>query len=453
MKLVLRTRQNEGRHPLYTRMRIEGEVQWVNMLVTVDVAEWNEAAKTQRKLSNYINKCGIGKKIAMVEDVILDLRRHHKLTKDTLNSAIEDIMLQEKREAFIQMEKLAKEIEVKKARNVKDFVIRYINDIKCGKVRTVQKERYSKNSVKNWRQFERVFLDFYEVRPFTWEEINEEFVDRYLSYLEQIGYMKFTIEKYISLLRTIVGVSERKGLHSNHVAQNLLRSPKITDADKAKEIYLSKDELTALYNVKLNGFEEKVRDVFLVGCYTAMRYSDYCRIRKSNIGVTNKGTRVIRLLQEKTGKPVVVPVLDERLVTLLKKYDYNVPMIRDQNLNRTIKKICKRLSESVPSLAKMERTKLTLEERRAEREAKKKGNALFEYDEQGYPIKPRWALVTTHTARRSCITNMYLSGKFTVAQMMSVSGHRKEAIFNHYVKLSLDEYADSVAISAVDGLF
>ena len=128
-------------------------------------------------------------------------------------------------------------------------------------------------------------------------------------------------------------------------------------------------------------------------------------------------------------------------------------MIRDQNLNRTIKKICKRLSESVPSLAKMERTKLTLEERRAEREAKKKGNALFEYDEQGYPIKPRWALVTTHTARRSCITNMYLSGKFTVAQMMAVSGHKKEAIFNHYVKLSLDEYADSVAIAAVDGLF
>lgn len=36
---------------------------------------------------------------------------------------------------------------------------------------------------------------------------------------------------------------------------------------------------------------------------------------------------------------------------------------------------------------------------------------------------------------------------------ISVSGHRTEALFYKYVKLSLDEYADSVASAAVDGLF
>ena len=48
---------------------------------------------------------------------------------------------------------------------------------------------------------------------------------------------------------------------------------------------------------------------------------------------------------------------------------------------------------------------------------------------------------------------MYLSQKFTVPQMMSVSGHKTETQFYKYVKLSLDEYADSVASAAVDGLF
>ena len=48
---------------------------------------------------------------------------------------------------------------------------------------------------------------------------------------------------------------------------------------------------------------------------------------------------------------------------------------------------------------------------------------------------------------------MYLSQKFTVPQMMSVSGHKTETMFYKYVKLSLDEYADSVASAAVDGLF
>ena len=96
---------------------------------------------------------------------------------------------------------------------------------------------------------------------------------------------------------------------------------------------------------------------------------------------------------------------------------------------------------------------MTLKERRAEEEAKKKGEVLYEYDEQGYPLKARWELVASHTARRSCITNMCLSHKFTVPQMMSVSIHKTETMFYKYVKLSLDEYADSVASAAVDGLF
>ena len=58
-----------------------------------------------------------------------------------------------------------------------------------------------------------------------------------------------------------------------------------------------------------------------------------------------------------------------------------------------------------------------MKERRAEVEARKKGVELFEYDEQGFPIRPRWELVASHTARRSCITNMYLSHKFTVKNL------------------------------------
>ena len=265
--------------------------------------------------------------------------------------------------------------------------------------------------------------------------------------------MKYTLDKHISLFKTIVSVAERQGLHSNHLAGSYLKSPQIREEDKAKEIYLTKDELSALYDLTLSGFEEQVRDVFLIGCFTALRYSDYSRIKKENIGFTNSGTKVIRIKQEKTAGTVVIPILDERLEALLKKYDYNVPEVLDQSLNRTIKEICKRLSETVPSLGKKERTVLNLKERRAEVEARKKGVELFEYDGQGYPIRPRWELVASHTARRSCITNMYLSKKFSVQQMMSVSGHKTETMFYKYVKLSLDEYADSVASAAVDGLF
>ena len=434
-------------------MNVEGAVLWVNLLMKVDVAEWNEVSQSERKLNNYLNKKGISKKVALIEEAITDMRRHHRLTKENLESAIESIVLVDKRDELKRAEELKKYVEDKKRKNVRNFVINYIKGIEDGVIRTSKKEVYAKESIKNWGQFRRLFLEFYSIRSFGWDDINETLVDRYISFLESKGYMKYTLDKHISLFKTLIGVAERQGLHSNHIACSLLKSPQIKEEDKAKEIYLTKDELSALYDMPLDGFEEQVRDVFLIGCFTALRYSDYSRIEKSNIGVTHSGTKVIRLRQEKTDGTVVIPILDDRLETLLRKYDYNVPKIWDQNLNRTIKDICKRLSETVPSLQKKERTVLTLKERRAEVDAKKKGVALYEYDDHGHPLKARWELVASHTARRSCITNMYLSHKFTVPQMMSVSGHRTETMFYKYVKLSLDEYADSVASAAVDGLF
>ncbi len=453
MKLMIRTKSKEGSAPLYTKLMVEGKGRWICLPIVVDINEWVEAAQSERKLNNYLIKKGINKKVALIEDSIKDMKRHHRFTKENLEKSIEDIMLADKREALKRAEQLGKEAEDRKKHNVKNFVVEHIRKIESGEVRTAKKEKYAKESIKNWQQFRRVFLDFYRIRPFEWDDINETLADRYISYLESIGYMKYTLDKHISLFKTIVGVAERQGLHNNHLAASYLKSPQIREEDKAKEIYLTKDELSALYEMPLEGFEEQVRDVFLIGCFTALRYSDYSRIKKENIGFTNSGTKVIRIKQEKTAGTVVIPILDERLETLLKKYDYNVPEVLDQSLNRTIKEICKRLSETVSSLGKEERTVLNLKERRSEMEARKKGIELFKYDEQGFPIRPRWELVASHTARRSCITNMYLSKKFSVQQMMSVSGHKTETMFYKYVKLSLDEYADSVASAAVDGLF
>jgi integrase len=453
MKLVIRTKSKEGSAPLYTKLMVDGKGRWICLMIYVDIKEWEEAAQTERKLSNYLIKKGINKKMALLEDAIKDMKRHHRFTKENLEKSIKDIVLADKREALKRAEELGKEAEDRKKHNVRNFVVEHIRKIESGEVRTAKKEKYAKESIKNWQQFRRVFLDFYRLKPFGWDDINESLADRYISYLESIGYMKYTLDKHISLFKTIVSVAERQGLHSNHLAGSYLKSPQIREEDKAKEIYLTKDELSALYDLTLSGFEEQVRDVFLIGCFTALRYSDYSRIKKENIGFTNSGTKVIRIKQEKTAGTVVIPILDERLEALLKKYDYNVPEVLDQSLNRTIKEICKRLTVTVPSLGKKERTVLNLKERRAEVEARKKGVELFEYDEQGFPIRPRWELVASHTARRSCITNMYLSKKFSVQQMMSVSGHKTETMFYKYVKLSLDEYADSVASAAVDGLF
>ena len=81
---------------------------------------------------------------------------------------------------------------------------------------------------------------------------------------------------------------------------------------------------------------QQVRDVFLIGCYTALRYSDFSKIEKGCIGSTLNGTKVIRLNQQKTKGKVVIPILNDELETLLKKYDYNGPEVCEQVINRYI---------------------------------------------------------------------------------------------------------------------
>ena len=191
----------------------------------------------------------------------------------------------------------------------------------------------------------------------------------------------------------------------------------------------------------LEGLKDKVRDVFLVGCYTCQRFSDYARLEQENFTTTAKGTKVVRIVQEKPGNDVVIPILNENLLHIAAKYGYDIPKINDVILNRYIKQILKELSSTVPSLARKERTLLTMKER----EKEKQGLVSFERDNKGNVIKPRYELVSSHTARRSGITNLYLSGNFDTYQMMSISGHRDEKTFYEYIKLSSDEVADSIA--------
>lgn len=454
LNLIIRTQKSEGRTSLFTKMRTGKKVVWVNLRMDVDISKWNEISKSNIKTKNYLEKLGYFRKIQDIEYAFQDLKQHHKFTSQNIESTVQDIVLADSRANVEKAKKLAKAVENQRKNNIKTFLTEYVDGINKGLIRSNNGEKYTPNSIKIWNQFQRVFLEFYSKRPFDWQDINQVVVDRFISYLEDdCGYMRSTNERYISLFRTLVRVAEKKGIHTNYTAKNVFHIPPVREQDKSKEIYLTKEELQALYDMELDGLEEKVRDVFLVGCYTAQRFSDYCRIDKHCIDTTPKGTKVIKLQQVKTKADVVIPILDPRLEILLKKYNYNVPCLNDVVFNRYIKEICHKLSKTTPSLATKERTKLNKKELLREQEARKNQKELFEYDERGFPIKQRWELVSSHTARRTAITNMFLSRKYTISQMMFVSGHKKEKTFYNYIKLSLEEYADNIASASTDGLF
>lgn len=61
---------------------------------------------------------------------------------------------------------------------------------------------------------------------------------------------------------------------------------------------------------------------------------------------------------------------------------------------------------------------------------------------------PDFKCVTGHTARLTGITNMYLSHKYNIVQMMHVRGHKTQKTFIDYIKLSSEETADELVKSA-----
>lgn len=79
-----------------------------------------------------------------------------------------------------------------------------------------------------------------------------------------------------------------------------------------------------------------------------------------------------------------------------------------------------------------------------QKEREKSVELAVERNDKGEVIMPRYNCVTTHTTRRSGITNMYLTHKYTIVQMMHVSGHKTQKTFMDYIKLSSDEIADEI---------
>lgn len=450
----LRTKKEKGTASVY--LRVQKRNPKLNILVcskvSVDIQQWD---KVTQDVGNDYCKTQDGRKVKetldSISSAIDNLISQGIYDKARIDEVVEDVVFREERERQrIQEEEERQEQE--RLRLIKEqeeearkadvilFLENFLEGIKNGRIKNGA-ENYTPNTCKVWSNFLGILKRFIQIYPFTWKDINKALADHFVSFMEKNGYMVTSINKYIICFKAMIQNAMDQELHNNLIALRAFSKKKIQETDKAKEIYLTKAELQALYEMPLEGLKDKVRDVFLVGCYTCQRFSDYARLEQENFTTTAKGTKVVRIVQEKTGNDVVIPILNDNLLHIAAKYGYDIPKINDVILNRYIKQILKELSSTVPSLARKERTLLTMKER----EKEKQGLVSFERDNKGNVIKPRYELVSSHTARRSGITNLYLSGNFDTYQMMSISGHRDEKTFYEYIKLSSDEVADSIA--------
>lgn len=367
-------------------------------------------------------------KLAKIEKAISKLAMTQALTNDLVKALIQDCCTDRKSKD--------------KPTDMLGYLGYIINEMKSGNNR-FKGRTYDEDTIKVWQSFHKMMKKFATKYPLTWT-ITPTMYNEFVKFLQSEGYMIMTQNKFIARFKAFIkkAINDNmpvidKGLNEFH------KQDESIVGTKTAKIYLNEKELKGLYklDLKTGSKHDKVRDVFLLGCYLGQRVSDYANLKPDNFSTTEKGTPVVRLQQEKTNNEVVIPILFDEAFAIINKYKYQIPNIASQIIDREIKIICRKLSVTTPSLKIKVKTKLTMKEIELEKTDRRK----YKRDEQECVIKERWELVTTHCARRSCITNLYLQHKYNYSQLMAISGHKSIKEFESYISLSKDEAADDIA--------
>lgn len=243
---------------------------------------------------------------------------------------------------------------------------------------------------------------------FDWEDVNTAFFFRFT---QKMNDAKFSVNykwRTIQQIKCVMNEGLKLKYHNNDDFKTW-KNPK----EEADSIYLTKEEFEKLVSVELKAqMQIKARDLFILGVYTAARFSDYSRISEDMI---HDG--VIHITQQKTTERVLIPAAP-RVLEVLARNGGHAPSLSQVKFNENIKLACKEAGIDTPvSVTHSEGEKHITE------------------------VKPKYELVTSHTARRTGATLLYQSG-VPASSCMMLTGHRKESTFFKYIKTTKEENAE-----------
>lgn len=270
--------------------------------------------------------------------------------------------------------------------------------------------------------------------------INMDFYNGFRTYMLTKTYILKDEERHYSknyiggLFKMITKfMNESVGELHNNTAYINKRFKK--EKEETDSVYLTKEEVQKIFdlnittetvqtffkNVRPSGIARKIkalndaRLIFLVGCYTGLRISDYSRIEDFNID-----KELIKIRTQKTNKIVSIPIHKNFRILLNETNVMSIKM-SDQRLNDHVKEIG--LIAGITDEIKISKTE---------------GGVINTYTYK------KNECISTHTARRSFATNLYLSGAdiFVIKDLL---GHSKIETTIKYLKVSVEENARRVA--------
>lgn len=287
--------------------------------------------------------------------------------------------------------------------------------------RTIQEYNTTKNLLLEFEKENRETIEFDTISISTLSEFRDfmttakryKVKDKATGIIKEVPYALNNIAKHIDNLRQFLRAANSSKIPFD---TDMLDSKKFKPArENAHNVYLNKAELAAIANLDLSNCSrlDKARDLFLIGCYTGQRVSDFNNIKPHHI----KG-KTIELYQAKTGEWVVIPI-HPIVKGILSKYGgVTPPKISNQKLNDYIKEVCQKAG--IDEATEKQRTT-----------GGAKTSQVFK----------KYELVSSHTARRTFVSIMIEEGAPTQT-IRKITGHTKESTFDKYAKTSYSTHAN-----------
>lgn len=267
-------------------------------------------------------------------------------------------------------------------------------------------------------------------RRLAFSDIDMDFYNDFRRWFRDNGYSDNYFGTLIKFVKQCY--TEARAVDHLHTLDATSRRDFISISRTADAVYLTDAEVDAVARVDLSpeaiaadrpdlGPDEAARrsdsylycrDLFVIGCYTGLRVSDFSRLSAAHFD-----DRCITIRTHKTGTDVVIPIHPAVRRIIQSGFDFS-RKVSDQKLNKHIKDICRLAGITQPVIRHEDAGGLTRE-----------------------VIVEKYQLVSNHTARRSFATNAIRAGVPPLS-VMKILGHTKESTTLKYVKLSAVENAE-----------
>jgi site-specific recombinase XerD len=362
---------------------------------------WNPEKQRARDTARYAEASEFNQRLNNIETAVNNVYRR-LINNETI--VTKEILKKELNRELLKEELVEKQV---------DFITWLKEEIKIAgisqKPGSIQVYNALVNHLTKFSEIKRYKLSF--------EAIDFDFYNRFSDYLlNDCKLLTNTYGKQIKTLKTFLNIATEKGVNKNLIFKNkLFRAPD----EQVEHIYLTSEELDKLYHMEFDKkkYLERVRDMFLIGCYTGLRFSDFTQLKSENLKQTKDGLQ-LNVKTIKTGQKVVIPI-NSRVKAIWKKYDGVMPRaISNQKMNDYLKELGE--EAEINDVVTLTRTN-------GSNVVKRTG--------------PKYEFISTHTARRSFATNTFLSGIATLS-IMKLTGHKTESSFMKYIKVSQERNAE-----------